>query len=239
MKKFKLWSGLGLVFIAIVTFSLSIFLAKPSDAVSVRNAQMIELGIIDEVKSAEDLGLGYLLRRPPELMANVLDAIGVARDTINAIPSERMDESNMFEVGTQRPVRTGQLLSDNGNDPRLQDLTYVGVVNRNGQAEGITPRGEAEMFTQEARGGGTLDPKTVMGFNNSGETLIADASGLFVQSRKVSVLDVLVLNKRTKKVYLVPNVIADTFCRDALNAVLTGRQRPHNINLNLLGRRRV
>jgi hypothetical protein len=233
MKRFKLWSSLGLAIIAVVTFSLSVFLAKPSDAVSARNSQMIELGIIDEVKSAEDLGLGYLLRRPPELMANVLGAIGTAIDMAEATPSERIDESHMFEVGTQRPVRTGQLLSDNGNDSRLRDLMYVGVVNnRTGQAEGITPRGESEMFTQEARGGGTLDAKTITSFNNSGETLVADASGLLVQGRKVSVLDVLVLSKRTKKIYLVPNVIADTFCRDALNAVLTGRQKPHNINLN-------
>jgi len=233
MKKFKLWSGLGLAFIAIVTFSLSIFLAKPSDAVSVRNAQMIELGIIDEVKSAEELGLGHLLRRPPQLVADLMDNIRTAHGMVQSTDNLSM----AIPLNTHSPV--GRLVNDPGSDPRLSNLLAVGSVNNAGQAEPITPGQEAEMFAQEARGGGTLDPVKEIprtSLNKLGETLIADASGRFSQARKTRVFDLIVFNKRNRRTYLVPNVIADSFCRDALNAVLNGTQKPHNINLNRLRR---
>ena len=70
MKRFKLcfltlsasFLTLSAIRLAICTFFLSVFSAQPSDAVSVRNSQMIELGIIDEVKSPKDLGLEHLLQ---------------------------------------------------------------------------------------------------------------------------------------------------------------------------------
>jgi len=192
---------------------------------------MIELGLIDEVKYAEELGLEHLLREPPQLMVSLMGNIRRARAAVTQLP-ENLQVA--VPLGTNHPVSIGQLRNDDGGTTRfVSNLEAVGTVNPQGEAEPITPKDEGGMFAQEERDGGTL-----RNVDNLHQTLVADASGSFFQAQSVPVLDLIVHEKSTGAIYLVPNILADAFCRDALNAVLTGTQHRNNIDLRRLRRLR-
>ena len=214
----------------VLGFSLSIFLAKPSDAVDARNQQMIELGLIDEVISPEDLGLDGLRYRPPQLNASLIDNLRRAQRAVAQLPE---NISVAVPLGTDSPVRTGELTRDNGDGRLNGDLEAIGSVNHSGQIELITPKDEEGMFVNERLGGGTLIGESF----DEEQKLLADASGSFLQAQRVLVFDLVVRNRRNNKIYLVPNVVADAFCRDALNGVLNGTQRRSNIDVSRLRRR--
>ncbi|NES18541.1 MAG: hypothetical protein F6K41_06335 [Symploca sp. SIO3E6] len=72
VKKHQLWYRLGLVGLAIKTVSLFTFWAHPSDATSSRNQQIIELNLIDEVRSARELYLDYLMQDSGQLRAEFI-----------------------------------------------------------------------------------------------------------------------------------------------------------------------
>ncbi|NTW21270.1 MAG: hypothetical protein HGA42_17530, partial [Nostocales cyanobacterium W4_Combined_metabat2_030] len=57
------------------------------------------------------------------------------------------------------------------------------------------------------------------------EVLLADASGILAQRRRVPTFDLIVRNRRTNARYLLPRVNANAFCRDTVNAVLNRNLR--------------
>jgi hypothetical protein len=217
--KQKFWYRLGLIVTALLTVSLAVILAHPSDATRARNQQMLNLHLIDEVRSAQDLGLDYLMQESDQLMAGIVDNIRYAEAEITQMTQ---DIKVAFDLGTNDPIRIGAL-PDQGQLTRRTDYQAVGYIDSFGTAKGFTPAILATMFNVEANKGGQL----VM-TPEAEQILVADASGSFLQEKRVPTFDLIVHSKRERKLYLVSNVNANAVCRDALNAVF-------NSKLNRLG----
>lgn len=223
LKKFKVLGIYILIFL--IMLGLPLLLTDPSDAVNSRNQTMIELGLIDDVKSAEELGLEHLLQQPSQLNARLMDNLREAQDIV---AQDTANISVAVPLGTDRPVNVGDLTHDNGDSRLTGELDAIGVVTPGGEVEPITPGDERTMFENEEAGRGTLTA-----FDGSKQKLIADASGSWLQADRVLVFDLIVYKRDNNKVYLVPNVIGDAFCRDALNDVLlNGKQRRNRVNLS-------
>lgn len=215
MKTFKLWHRIGVVALALFTIGLSVFFAHPSDATSARNQEMLSLGLIDGVKTPQELGLGYLSEQP-ELIADagLLNAIRrVPQELSQTIKNGGGNIPLAIPLGTNSPISINRM-KDEG---QLRDSNYegVGYTSPDGQAKSITPIDVSGMTEVEANNGGnlTMTPEAQ-------EVLVADASGMFAQSRRIPTIDLYVRNRRTNNLYLVPRVNANAFCRDAVNAVL-------------------
>jgi len=235
MKKLLSWKSLALLLLAVMGISVSIFLAQPSQAKSANYQRMIELGFIDEVKSPEELGLDYLQQKPPELIAGLVDNIRYTRDLAETQMTDNI--AYAIPLGTDEPFAARQLRNDDGetigqvenNRGRTlsaRNLDAVGTLNPSGQSEPITRRDAVQMFTQEANNGGSFDANA-----GSRQTIIADASGSFLQARRIAIIDLIVRDRRNSRQYLVPNIRVDTFCRDALNSVRNRSYRRYNGNL--------
>ncbi len=232
MKKILSWKNLVFILLIGVGILGGIALSHPSTAKTISYQQMIELQIIDEVRSPKDLGLDYLHRRPPQLTASLIDNMRFARGKYQ----ETDNIALAIPLGDQSPVASGQLQSDNGVPPQIQgrDVEAIATVDPTGRPEGIVPRDAASMITEEERNGGTLD--NVISRLSDREILVADASNLLTQTRRIRVIDLIVRDKRTNRIYLLPDVRADSFCRDVINAGVKRTFRPNQVNLRTISR---
>lgn len=218
MKQIRTWKTIALLLLAVIAVSWSVFLPQTSTATSANYQRMIELGLIDEVKSPEDIGLGYLHHRPPELTASLVDSIRTTTDKARTQLTENITMA--IPLGTNEPYPAGSLANDEGQLLDSDDLEAIQYVNTSGQSEGITGRDSMGMFEEEVNNCGSYDYNC--GRNNAlgeRETLVADSRGLFAQTRRVSVIDLIVRSKRNGRLYLLPNIRVDSFCRDALNSI--------------------
>ncbi|MDY6803995.1 MAG: hypothetical protein SXA11_09340 [Cyanobacteriota bacterium] len=233
MNKLFSWRTLALVLLVVVSVGGPITFSQPSTATSSNYQQMIELGIIDEVIEPEDLGLDYLHQRPPQLIS----LLGNMR-TAQGKYQETGDIEVAIPLGLVEPVGVGQLTSDNGVPSQAinASLEAIGSLTPSGQAEGTTAREAANMIAEEERRGGTLDDIATL---DNRETLVADASNILLQTRRVKVLDLIVRDRRTNRFYLLPRVRADSFCRDVINAGVRGLFSKNQINLRNLRPRRL
>ena len=227
MKKFLTWKTLALAVLAVLTLSFCFFIARPSTATNPTYQRMIELGFIDEVKSPAELGLDYLQQRPPELTAGLVENIRYVRDRAATQMTDNI--AYAIPLATNEPFAAGQLRNDDGGTLNAHNLEGVGSVSTSGRPEAVTRRDLVNMFTAEANNGGTFASDL-----NSKETLLADASGSFLQTREIPVIDLIVRNKRNNRYYILPNIRVDSFCRDALNSVANRTYRRHNQNLRNL-----
>jgi len=223
MKKLLSWKSLALVLLTVTGISVSIFLAQPSQAKSANYQRMIELGFIDEVKSPEELGLGYLRQKPPELIAGLVDQIRYTSDLAETQMTDNI--AYAIPLGSNAPFAAGQLPDDDGGTLNAVNLEAVGNLTRSGQPEPILGRDAINMFDQEAANGGRFSANA-----DSEQTIVADASGSFFQARRIAIVDLIVRNKRNNRYYLLPNIRVDTFCRDALNSVRNRSYRRYNGN---------
>lgn len=233
MKKFNSWRNLALILLAIFGLSFSIFFNQPSNATQDNYERMIELGFIDEVITPEELGLDYLHRRPPQLNAGLVDAI---REVGDAAQAQMTDDIQVaIELGTDSPFGSGVLSGDNNYaGQNVSIFEEVGYVDNSGQPEPVTGGDLVEMIYTEANNGGSFDSAL-----KTREMLVADASGSFLQTRRISVIDLIVRNRNNNRYYLLPNVRVDSFCRDALNAVSNRTWRRNYVNLGRLSPRRL
>lgn len=212
VRKIKLLKILVLLVIGIILLSLLPIFIQPSDATRKRYEEMIEIGFIDEVKTPEELGLDYLHHRPPQLTSGLVDQIRDVRDEAESKLSD--DIAVIIPLGTDGPFGIGELPDDNDYGGRnVGVFEEVGYVDSSGQPEPVTGGDVVEMMTAEANNGGSFDALKTR------EMLVTDASGLFWQARRVSVIDLICRNRQTGRYYLLPNVRVDSFCRDALNSV--------------------
>ncbi|NEQ67567.1 MAG: hypothetical protein F6K21_19085 [Symploca sp. SIO2D2] len=231
MKKLLSWKSLALVLLAVMGISLSILLAQPSQATSANYQRMIELGFIDEVKSPEELGLGYLCEGPPERTGSLIDRIRYTRDLAETQMSDNIAYS--IPLGSNAPFAVGQLRNDDGGTLNSTNIEATGYSTRSGQPEPFTGRDTINMFTEEVRNDGSFDVDSV-GSCGSKQTVVTDASSSFLQARRIAVIDLIVRDKRNSKYYLLPNIRVDSFCRDALNSVYNRTYRRFNGNLRRL-----
>ncbi len=210
---------LGFLILGMTIFLCVIFSTHPSNATSARNQQMLKLDLIDEVRSAQDLGLDYLTQPQEQLMANLLDSIRYAEEEV----TQMTDNIKVaFDLGTNAPIGVGTL-------PDQRQLTTrtgyeaIGLISPYGRPEPFTPSLLAYMFNVEANNDGEL-VKTPEAQHN----LIADARGIFLQVQRTPFFPLIVHKKFTDKIYLVPGVNPNAVCRDALNGVLNRTLRPLN-----------
>ncbi len=216
MLNIKLLRNLGLFVLAICTVSLSIFFAHPSDARSAQYQSMINLGLIDAVKTPHDLGLDYLQRTPPQLTASLMDAIGEARGTVQS--TDNLNRKIPLPSPANARVPTGVLPTTSGETHRYQ---AVAAVNRSsGRPEPIDNRGLDQMFAAEQANGGSYNNRRASGSSSEQFSLVADTSGSFIQARKRLTIDLILDDTRTGERFLAPDINIDAFCRDGLNAVL-------------------
>ena len=215
MKKLKLFGILGLLSLAVIAFCLSIVLAQPSEAVDAKYQRLIALGIVDAVVTPQEVGLDYLQQEPIRISdnSNTMALIYDAEQRTSVMPE---DIPLMFKSGTNTPVHIGAIPDDTGTPAEANNVITEGAVDRNGQPHNFTPRNINNMFATELRNDGNL-PRTASAEN----ILLADASGTFLQAKRIPVIDLLVFSPQNRRRYVVRRVNANAVCRDALNAVLT------------------
>ncbi|WP_353933362.1 hypothetical protein WJM97_23040 (plasmid) [Okeanomitos corallinicola TIOX110] len=132
------------------------------------------------------------------------------------------DAALAIEFCTNNPVRIG-------NPPKLcnssQVTNYqaVGYINNQGKPKNITAGDVADMTADEYRNGGNLTSESVI--SSAQNILLADASGSFLQARRIPAFNLIIRHKRTGKLTIVRQVNANAFCRDVLNSFLNGRVR--------------
>lgn len=220
MNKLRSWLKLlGFLILGFSVFLFVIFSTDFSNATNARNQQMLKLDLIDEVRSAHDLGLDYLTQPQEQLMANLINSIRYAEEEVTQM-TDNIEVA--FDLGTNDPIRIGAL-PDQGQLTTRTGYEAIGLINNAGIPEPFTPSLLASMFNFEANNGGELVKTPEAEYN-----LTADARGIFVQTHRMPFFPLIVHEKFTNLVYLVPGVNPNAVCRDALNGVLNQTLRPLN-----------
>lgn len=218
MINIKTAQKIGLVFIGFVTCIASIFLTQPSNASTTTYRHMLALGLVDEITTPQKIGLDYLAHQPVELIAisQLMNSIASVAQAASQMPE---DISLAIPLGTNSPIRIGQLPNDTGT-PATCNYEATGFVNSQGQPKNITPNDVVDMAKTEAQNGGNL-PSTAEAQN----IRLADTSGRFYQTRRIPTFNLIVRNRRTNQKAVIKNVNANAFCRDVLNAFLSRTSR--------------
>lgn len=210
MNKFK---KIFLVIIAGLALSLSVFLAQPSDATGAKYQTLIDRGLVNGVRTPQELGLAYLQQEPVQLIADnsILNSIYQAEETVAILPE---DIPLRFDLGTNYPIRTRQL-QDGGELTTKTGYDAVGYVDRSGNTKSFNAPILRAMFAVEARNGGNLamTPKAQ-------QILVADASRRFWQASRIPTIDLIVHSKQANQLFVLRNANANAVCRDAVNSVI-------------------
>lgn len=210
MNKFK---KIFLVIIAGLALSLSVLLAQPSDATGAKYQTLIDRGLVNGVRTPQELGLAYLQQEPVQLIADnsILNSIYQAEETVAILPE---DIPLRFDLGTNYPIRTRQL-QDGGELTTKTGYDAVGYVDRSGNTKSFNAPILRAMFAVEARNGGNLamTPKAQ-------HILVADASRRFWQASRIPTIDLIVHSKQANQLFVLRNANANAVCRDAVNSVI-------------------
>jgi len=202
-----------LVIIAGLALSLSVLLAQPSDATGAKYQTLIDRGLVNGVRTPQELGLAYLQQEPVQLIADnsILNSIYQAEETVAILPE---DIPLRFDLGTNYPIRTRQL-QDGGELTTKTGYDAVGYVDRSGNTKSFNAPILRAMFAVEARNGGNLamTPKAQ-------HILVADASSRFWQASRIPTIDLIVHSKQANQLFILRNANANAVCRDAVNSVL-------------------
>jgi hypothetical protein len=212
MNNLKFLKIFGFLAIAAIAFCLSILLVQPSDATSAKYDNLIAQGLVDAVKTPQELGLNYLSQQPVQLAYDneLLNSIYTAQEEVSVLPE---DIPLKFDLGTNSPIEIGAL--PDGGALNHNYYEAVGYLDRSGKGKTFNSSLLKYMFTVEARNGGSLAITP-----EAQQILIADASGTFLQALRIPVFDLVVHSKRTNQNFVLENVNANAVCRDALNATL-------------------
>lgn len=155
-----------------------------------------------------DPGNSELVGKTPQELGKqkYLEYVNRAKAIVSAMPA---DTPIKFPLGVSRPIRYGNISSE---DPLLKknQLEAIGYVDSSGAAIPLVASDIQEMFEQLS------------------DTLYQSDSS---QTSKVGVIDLVVQNKQTKQIYLVPDVLVTAIFRDILNGVLNMEFTTHNYDL--------
>ena len=163
--------------------------------------------------------------------AEYMAKVDSARDRLAAMPANMQVK---FTLGVHTPVRTSQQLSRAAESP-IKKWEAVGLVTLKGEPIPITAGDLLEMFDTR--------PTTLYSKHSEPPKLQPvvqkDSYDVVAQSQDIAVIDLLIYNTETNKVYLAPNTrFADIF-RDALNAVLNGELKSNNYDVHELDMSKV
>jgi hypothetical protein len=166
----------------------------------------------------------------PVLIADLVNSIiPRARDKVQntsniqvaiPIPSRGPATRSLDSVSSDQVVN-----SQTGNSTTVGTSLgrYSVIANRtpSGRAEPITPPSLDGMFAQEQRGNGRLSRNSSYDPIHGHSHLVADASGRYAQMVDDDVfLDLIAIDNITGDIVELPYVSANSFCGDALNAVI-------------------
>lgn len=205
---------IGLFCIGVLSFSVALMFARPSDATGRNYDSLIARGIIDGVATPHELGLDYLESEPVELASSqgLMDSIQYVSQEFSQMPE---NIALAFPLGTNNPIAIGQIPSDTGLPRAARNTEFVGLVTNSGEAKRFTPKIGVDMTAIEYRNGGNLVLDS-----EAQEILLADASRNFLQAQRFPKLDIIVWNKEQARRYIVRQVNSNAICRDAINSVL-------------------
>ncbi len=240
LNAFKYLSLAGLVALAII---FTVVWSFPSSATS----SSYELPGI-QIRTPHDLNLDYLNKSTPRPIADLAGSIiprarNKVQNTTNvqvAIPipsrgqatiaANRLGVNSISEDTSVSEIETGRSRTVGSQPGR-----YRVVANRNssGRAEPITPPSLDGMFAEEERRGGLFNRYT-SGLIRGREYLVADASGKYAQANDLLTFDLIAVDTYTNRLVEIAGVNADSFCADALNAVIEGTWRVSNIDVESL-----
>jgi hypothetical protein len=215
-KSKKLMQTIVITLLASVSFTIIVFFPKQSDAIDIVNNKMISLGLIEQVKSAQELELNYLKEIPAKLDLALMDSVRLADITASQLP-----ENGLIGI----PLTTDGPVPVSNNTPALDlEIKYpkrfLAVASGNrytGKVDPIQVKDVREMFTDEKRIGGFGGLSQA----NPKEQIIADASGKFLQARRPLVNDIVVFDTWRRKSFVIRDVFMSSVCRNAINAFLT------------------
>ncbi|MGL5061512.1 MAG: hypothetical protein ACRC62_16175 [Microcoleus sp.] len=229
--------------IAGLALSLSVLLAQPSDATGAKYQTLIDRGLVNGVRTPQELGLASLQQEPVQLIADnsLLNSINRAAAAVEALPEDiplrfdlRTNNSLLnsiylaeetvavlpediplrFDLGTNYPIQIRQL-QDGGELTTKTGYDAVGYVDRSGNTKSFNAPILRAMFAVEARNGGNLamTPKAQ-------HILVADASRRFWQASRMPTIDLIVHSKQANQIFVLRNANANAVCRDAVNSIL-------------------
>jgi hypothetical protein len=159
-------------------------------------------------------------------LQNRINRIDVYRNVQQEVckMSEESEDINLaIPLESDNPSSIGQIPNDKGLDlANAINFETVGYVDSSGQLHLITARDICDMIQAAMNSGGSFD-----------------ASGSFLQARRVSIIDLIARNRRDGKYYLLPNVRADSFLRGTINAFVNSTWRKIDIDVRNLGIRNI
>jgi hypothetical protein len=171
------------------------------------------MGVVDAVVTPQELGLDYLQQEQFHLSADpeLINAIYKAEEAVSIMPEDIPLE---FPTGTNSPIAVGRIPNDTGTPEEVSGFVAEGFVSENGQPRAFNPSNLGGMFSSGVNNEGNLAMTP-----EAQEILVADASGGFLQAKRIPVIDLIVRNPSNGRRYVVRRVNANAVCRDALNAV--------------------
>jgi len=233
----KKFAWFGAVAIALVSFCLAVFLGgNPSDAVSSKYKALISAGVIDGIIEPSELGLDYLREQPVELAADnaLVGAIRSASSSLAVMPE---DMPLGIPLGSNHPIKIGMMRDGGRSGANYGEAPIaVGVADESGNTSNITPSGGVVMTRIEEANGGNIpnpDKQTasvgipILSSDLGSQILLADASRSFQMAKRLPVINLIVSRYKNGRRgnYLIPNVNANAFCRDLVNATLNNNLR--------------
>ncbi|AMW31091.1 hypothetical protein [Arthrospira platensis] len=221
MKKYSLLRTLALALSFLISLALIINVSKPSDAIDSGYQNLIDLRTIYAVATPHELGLDQLGQQPVDLSTSpsLMSSINRVRRQLMQMPE---DAKLLFPVGTNSPIRIGELQRDRGHqaDSMSDEYEAVAYEDSSGNIQLLTAQDGVYMTTAEYNNRGNIASDL-----NSQNILVADASNTFVQARRYPNINLIVRNKRTGRFWKITNANLNAVCRDLLNAVLNRNLR--------------
>lgn len=242
MKKLSILKQFGFLVLGVIAV-LTVVWSHPSTATSSSSALS---GV--QIKTPQELNLDYLNESMPRPIADLASSIiPRARDKVQSsnniqravlIPTtgsvtaaaNRSGVSGTPNQVTLTNPRTGEIRRVN---LRPQQLAVVAARSPSGRIEPITPSNLDTMFAEEERRGGLFNAN-VSNLIHGREYLVADASGKYAQANDFLTFDLIAIDTDSGNVIVIPEINADSFCVDALNAVLDDTWVSNNFDVNSL-----
>jgi hypothetical protein len=242
MRTFNRFKAFGFAFVSIITFLLIVSWGYPSLSIgsSFRSHTFHRTG-------AHELNLDYLNESRARPIADLAGSlIPQARSKVQStsnvqvaipIPSRVQSNSaryNIPSINSRTPVRASNGRVGNlGTRPGRYNV--VGNRTPSGRIEAITPASLDSMFAVEERNGGFISPANRSQLSaQRGSHLVADASGRYAQSEDYFSFDLIAVDTETGGIVEIDGVEADSFCIDALHAVVLDDWRVNDLDVEAL-----
>ncbi|MGK7875999.1 MAG: hypothetical protein AB4426_22685 [Xenococcaceae cyanobacterium] len=225
VKKLRAWTILSLPVLAFLIFSFlwdQPFFAEPTSDLTLEQPS-------NQPSPTEERLIG---QTPEELGPEYKKLLVKAREAVSAMPP---DTPIIFPLGVNYPIRIADLPTGERSSQENQ-LEAIGFVNSSGQAQSFTASDIIEMFDRQINiiNGGSSRMTPVQQ-----SVLVADASGILVQTEKVPVIDLIARIPQRSEAYLVKKVRWIGVFRDTLNAALNGEIKKNEYDLRELDMRRL